>query len=301
MLLPSMKQTVSRREKAHENILFLILAAAVVLTGPVFAENESTYTPVGLLDGAGLPAASFAVNLQKEADAWRFNIATAMDLPLSHPGFGNGSILTADGILFIPHVYLMDSNGQVARNNAVHMRRDSSWRFTLYGITDLDADNTSTNDSDTNTTVCTTNTADVAGTWEFSFTKSHNITNSGTEFGNTTEMTPNDAVNITLTLEQNDEDVTGTGTGTDEFYTLSRQIAGDPFSYSLLTGYTNGSMSLTSGHVASGNGTMGGDYYADAEDLNEIETGSLTATEQYAPDTASADGTACRPYLRKRS
>ncbi len=270
-------------------VLFRIVSiAALSLVLTASAEYEATYTPEGLLtiphlnllDGAGNPIASYEVTMQKESGQWQFELVTANDLPFSIPDLGNGSILTPKGRLFIPHARLLNSQGQVIRNYAVYMRRDSHWLFTLYGLTDLDADNTSTNTSDTNTS--TNVTSDVAGIWDFSFAPSYDKTFTGTEFGRTTNISPISAMTVTLTLEQTDEDVTGTGTADSVEYTVSGQVSGDLFSFSMLAGYTNLNMGLLSAHVVVDDaGTMAGDYYATkTSGVTSIEFGAATAVEQ---------------------
>ncbi len=254
---------------------------------PASAENEATYTPdgvlyipyVNVLDSQGQTVAYYAVTMQKVSEDWLFIIEGLTDLLIPETLAENTAAFFPNGRLYIPHATLLNSEGQTLRNYAVYLKKDSHWRFTLYGLTDLDAtDNTSTNSSDTNTT--TNVTADIAGDWDFSFTKSYNITNSGTEFGNTTEMTPYDPETISLTLEQTDEDVTGTGTADSVHYTLSGQVSGDLFSFSMLAGYTNQTIGLISAHVAVGDGTMGGDYYfARTNGVDAIEFGTVTAAQ----------------------
>lgn len=253
------------------------------------AENEATYSPEGLLtiphlnllDAAGNPIASYEVTMQKESSQWRFELATVTDLPLAIPEAGGESILTSSGRLYIPHAQLLNSAGQVIRNYAVYMKKDSHWRFSIYGLTDLDAPaNTSTNTSDTNTS--TTVTSDVAGTWDFSFAPYYDRTFTGTEFGRTTNTSPVDAMTVTLTLEQTDEDVTGTGTADSVEYTVSGQVSGDLLSFSMLAGYTNLDMGLLSAHVVVDDaGTMAGDYYSTKTNgVTSIEFGAATAVEQ---------------------
>jgi len=257
---------------------------------PASAKNEATYTPDGILeiphlnltDAAGNPIASYEVTMQKESDRWRFGLATATDLPFSIPDSGDGSILTSSGRLFIPHARLLNASGQVIRNYAVYLRRDSHWRFTIYGLTDLDApaDNTSTNSSDTNATANAT--ADVEGVWDFSFAPAYDKTFTGTEFGRTTNLSPVSAMTVTLTLEQTDEDVTGTGTSDSVEYTVSGQVSGNLFSFSMLAGYTNLDMGLLSAHVVVDDvGNMNGDYYSTKTNgITSIEFGAATSVKQ---------------------
>jgi hypothetical protein len=253
------------------------------------AANEATYSPGGLLsiphlnllDAAGNPIASYEVTMQKESNQWRFELATVTDLPLSIPEAGGESILSSSGRLYIPHAQLLNSQGQTIRNYAVYLRKDSHWRFTIYGLTDLDAASGSTDTGSTDTNTTTNVISDVAGTWDFTFGWQHSHTFSGTEFESANNMTPS-SFTIPMTLEQTDEDVTGTGTADSVEYTLSGQVSGDLFSFTLLAGYTDQTMGLLSTHaVVDEEGYMAGDYYRTiTNNTSTVQSGEFDATKQ---------------------
>jgi len=299
---------------------FLLIAiGAISLAWTASAENEATYTPDGRLfiphlnrlDAAGDPIVSYEITLQKESDEWRFSVAGETVIPFDIPEPGNGSILNSSGRMYIPHARLLNTQGQTVRNYSVYMRKDSHGRFRIYGLTDLgstygtdtnttdstgtdtnttdttgtDTNTTDTTSTDTNTTdtttACTTNLADVAGTWDFSFGWQFSHSFSGADFESTNNITPS-SYTIQMTLDQTDEDVTGIGTADSVEYTLSGQVAGDLFSFSLLAGYTNQVMGLLSVHtVVDEAGYMDGDYYGTiTNDTSTIRSGEFSATKQ---------------------
>jgi len=257
----------------------------VLLCLPASAENEATYTPDGMLNipylqvvnDAGQAVSRYAATLQKISSSWTFGIAGLTDLDIPAAPVANEATYTSSGTLYIPHARLLNSQGQTLRNYAVFMRRVSpGWNFKIVGLTDLDAPE---EDSSTNTT--TNVTSDVAGNWDFTFAPYYDKTFTGTEFGRTTNAAPPPSLTLSLTLEQSDEDVTGTGTADSVQYTLSGQVSGDLFSFSMLAGYTNLDMGLLSAHVTvAEDGSMGGDYYATKTNgVTTIEFGAATATK----------------------
>ena len=148
-----------------------------------------------------------------------------------------------------------------------------SWRFNLVGLSEI-----STNAASTNTT---TNTISVSGNWDFTFNNSYENKFNGTNFYQTTNSPVPIPDIIPLALTQIGEDVIGTGTLNSVQYTLSGQIATDLFSFTMLSGYTNSAMTLTSAHVAVGTNSMSGDYFANiTNNLSAIHSGTVSADKQ---------------------
>lgn len=268
-----------------ESIHFKLTAIGllgILLCLTASAANEATYTPDGVLEipylhivnDSGQTVSRYAATLQNISSDWTFGIASLTDLEIPETPVTNEATYTSGGTLYIPHARLLDAQGQTLRNFAVFMRRLSpGWDFKIYGLTDLDAPPV-----DPSTNATTNVTVDVAGTWNMSFHHKYNNSFNGTEFSRSTNSPPPTPDILTMTLEQDDVDVTGTGTLDAVEYTLSGQISGDLFSFSILSGQTNSTMGLISGHVAVTEDSMGGDYFATRTNTTAaIKSGPCTA------------------------
>ena len=172
-----------------------------------------------------------------------------------------------DGMLFIPHVNLLDNQGQTVLSHAAFLQKDSrSWKFRVYALGPVAGSATS---------AVTTN---LTGSWNFGFTPAYNQTFNGTNFSRTSIMTPSTDT-IPLVLVQSNQTVTGTGIVSSVRYSLTGEVQGPLFWFHLLAGASNGTISVVSGLANLGNGTMGGSYvWSPTNGTTTVKGGTLAAT-----------------------
>lgn len=186
----------------------------------------------------------------------------------------NEALYFPNGEFFVPRANLLDHDGNTVRSYALYMRKYSgSWRFKLIGASPV---STPTNAASTNAAA----TTNLAGTWKFDFSYVNTYQFNGTNFYRTTNMATPVVIAVPLTLTQDGPDITGTGTTNSIQYSLSGQIAEDLFSFSMLAGYTNQTMSLISGHVAVTDDTLSGDFFANTNNGSFIDIGTVQGTKQ---------------------
>ena len=185
----------------------------------------------------------------------------------------NEALYFPNGELYIPHVNLLNNDGNTVRSYSANLHKFSrSWNFKLYGLSEVSS---STNQNPTNAVVST----NLAGTWDFTFNEDYGQTFDGSAFGHTTNMAPI-STNLTLTLTQTNNDVAATGTVNSVRYSLSGEIHNDFFAFTLLAGKTNSTVTLAVGQVLLGDEAMEGDYFWSTANGAEVKKGTLSATKR---------------------
>ncbi len=172
-----------------------------------------------------------------------------------------------DGMLFIPHVNLLDNQGQTVLSHAAFLQKDSrSWKFRVYALGPVAGSATS---------AVTTN---LTGSWNFDFLENYRSTFNGTNFSRVSNGLNIVSTNIPLTLVQSNQTVTGTGLVSSVRYSLNGEVNDTLFSFHLLAGASNGTISVVSGLADLGNGTMGGSYVWSPTNSTTVKEGTLTVT-----------------------
>ena len=171
------------------------------------------------------------------------------------------------GLLFVPHVNLVDDEGYTVHSYAAFLQKeDRSWKFKLYGISPIG--------SATNGTVST----NMSGSWTFTFNEANSYIYNGTNFGQTTNMTPV-STNILLTLVQTNQTVSGTGLVSSVHYSLNGEVNDGLFWFHLLAGAANGTITVASGQAELGDGTLDGNYVWSVTNGTAVKRGTLSATQ----------------------
>lgn len=212
-----------------------------------------------------------------------------------------------DGMLYVPHVNLQDNNGDTVTNYAAFFKKSSAdWNFKLYGLAPVATNSGSTNFAivtnyvtvtnyaattnvvvTTNAGTVTTNyvvvtnypavpTANVAGTWDFTFNESFRYSYNGSKFVGTTNSPLPFPETITLTLAQTGSDVEGTGTVSS--VQLSGEVTNDFFACTLLAGSAPSAINLVDVRALVGDDAMTGDYSWSSAGTSVI-IGEFTATK----------------------
>lgn len=222
-----------------------------------------------------------------------------------------------DGMLYVPHVNLQDNQGHTVTNYSAFFKKyGAGWNFKLYGLSGVAAATggvgtnyvtitnyttisnfvtiTTTNDGTnvfvtTNIVVSTNVVAvtnfpsaptSVAGTWSFTFNEDFYYNYNGTQFNGATNSSPPPfPETITLTLTQNGNDVAGTGTFNSVRYSLSGEVTGDFFAFSMLAGSATSTINLVAGRVLVADDRMEGDYFWSSAGT-QVKIGDFTATKQ---------------------
>lgn len=196
-----------------------------------------------------------------------------------------------DGTLYVPYVHMQNNQGDTVTNYAAFFKKSSAaWNFRLYGLAPVTTNSGSTNFAvitnyvtvtnyaattnavvTTNAGTVTTNyvvvtnnpavpTANIAGTWDFTFNESFRYSYNGTKFTGTTNSPPPFPQMITLTLTQTGSDVEGTDTVSSVLYSLSGEVTNDFFAFTLLAGSAPSTINLVAVRALVGDDAMTGDY-----------------------------------------
>ena len=183
----------------------------------------------------------------------------------------NEALYFPNGELYIPHANLLNNDGQVVHSYSANLHKyGRSWKFNLYGLSEISSSTNQTN------AVVSTN---LVGTWDFTFNEDYGRTFDGTSFSRTTNTAPV-STNLTLTLTQTGNDVAATGTVNSVRYSLSGEIHDDFFAFTLLAGKTNSTIFLAVGHVLLGDEVMEGDYFWSTANAADVKTGTLSASKR---------------------
>ena len=181
----------------------------------------------------------------------------------------NEALYFPNGELYIPCANLLDYDGNVVHRYSANLHKyGRSWKFNLYGLSEVSAATNQTN------AVVSTN---LAGVWNFTFHESYGQTFNGSDFGRTTNTAPV-STNLTLTLVQTNSDVMATGTVNSVRYELAGELQGDFFAFTLLAGKTNSTVTLATGHALVGDDVLEGDYFWSTANGAEVKTGTISAT-----------------------
>ena len=181
----------------------------------------------------------------------------------------NEALYFPNGELYIPCANLLDYDGNVVHRYSANLHKyGRSWKFNLYGLSEVSAATNQTN------AVVSTN---LAGVWNFTFNESYGQTFNGSDFGRTTNPAPV-STNLTLTLVQTNSDVMATGTVNSVRYELAGELQGDFFAFTLLAGKTNSTVTLATGHALVGDDVLEGDYFWSTANGAEVKTGTISAT-----------------------
>ena len=173
-----------------------------------------------------------------------------------------------DGKLFIPHVNLLDYQGNTVLSHAAFLQKDSrSWKFRIYALGPVAGSATS---------AVTTN---LTGSWNFDFFETYRSTFNGTNFSRVSNGMNIISTNILLTLVQSNQTVTGTGLVSSVRYSLTGEVQGSLFWFHLLAGASNGAISVASGQADLGDGTLNGNYVWSPTNGTTVKEGTLTATQ----------------------
>ena len=181
----------------------------------------------------------------------------------------NEALYFPNGELYIPCAHLLDYDGNVVHRYSANLHKyGRSWKFNLYGLSEVSSATNQTN------AVVSTN---LAGVWNFTFNEDYGRTYDGSNFSHTTNMAII-STNLTFTLVQTNNDVTATGVVNSVRYELAGEVQGDFFAFTLLAGKTNSTVTLATGHALVGEDVMEGDYLWSTANGAEVKTGTISAT-----------------------
>lgn len=188
-------------------------------------------------------------------------LALWLVVPLSVSRAENEASYYPNGLLYIPHVNLLDGQSNTVRSYSVHMRKiGRGWTFKLFGAGDVSTH------------------ASVTGSWSFAFVNNFKHTFDGTNFAETTLSAP--VTNrIPLTLTQVGPSVSGTGTSNSIRYSLVGEVNGKQFNFTLLGGASNATITAAFGQATVNSNVMQGGYFGSASNSVEVREGAFSASK----------------------
>ena len=269
---------------------FALLSLCALLAGaaarPAAAENEAYYFPDGLLyvpvvnlqDNNGNTTTNYAAFFRKSSRSWNFklyglaNAAPQTGVATNFvTSYVTNTVTVSNFVVFTNYVTVTTTN----EGTNVYVATN------VFVTTNLVV---TTNVNVTTNLVIVTNapppaTANVAGTWIFSFNEHYARTFTGTEFGRTTNFAPV-AFGLNLTLAQTGTDVSGTGLVDSVQYALTGEVTNDFFVFTMLAGYTNKTIGLVAGQALVGDGVLIGNYRWSATNGTKVGLGDFSAEKQ---------------------